>query len=78
MKAIWTKGLSGTDKKQVEDEFARAEAAMSRLLDILGEKELKAMRATSPDWIDAGWPYKAADLNGYLRALQEVKTLIKT
>ena len=76
MKTIWTKGLDDEQKEKVEAEFKRAEPAMARLKDIIVEKEHKARRAD--DYVDSSWPYKAADRNGYIRALQEVKTLIES
>ena len=77
MKAVWTKGLKSKEQKETRQNELNAAKPILELLDgILDEKELDALRATKPDHMDSGWPYKCADINGYLRAVQEIKKII--
>ncbi len=76
MKIIWTKGLEPENKKKFEEELKQAGTVLATLDRILKEKEDKAREAFKPDEIDAGWPHKAADSNGYIRALQEIRKII--
>jgi hypothetical protein len=76
MKVIWTKGLDPDKKKKFEQELKKAETVLATLDRILREKENKAREALKPDEIDAGWPHRAADNNGYTRALQEIRSII--
>lgn len=77
MKSVWTKGLTAEEKKRRETEFKQAEEILKVLTEILNKKELDALRAAKPDHMDAGWPFKAADANGYMRAVQEIKSIIE-
>ncbi len=78
MKAVWTKGLKTKEEKQKrQNELNAAKPILDTLTEVLEEKELKALKATKPDFIDQGWPYRAADINGYLRAVQEIKNILK-
>lgn len=77
MKAVWTKGLSEEEKEKRQEELKRAQPILDVLYKVLERKELDTLRATRPDYIDAGWPYRAADINGYLRAVQEIKTILE-
>lgn len=76
MKMIWTKGMEPENKKKFEQELKQAQTVLATLDRILKEKENKAREAFKPDEIDAGWPHKAADSNGYIRALQEIRKII--
>lgn len=76
MKIIWTKGLDPEKKKKFEQELKKSETVLATLDRILSEKENKAREALKPDMIDAGWPHRAADNNGYTRALQEIRSII--
>lgn len=64
------------DRDAVKAELRAARPALEKLDIILQQKKLDGMSGCKPDFIDAGWPYRAADLNGYLRALEEIQTLI--
>lgn len=68
-------------KGQKDPDSIKAKLKSSKdILDILDEiivaKKLKASSGCKPDWIDSAWPYRAADLNGYLRALEEIQRLL--
>ncbi len=64
------------DKEAVKAELMAARPALERLNVLLQEKRIKASRGHQPDFLDAGWPAKAADVNGYFRALDEIEKLI--
>lgn len=77
MKVAWTKGLKTKEEKDKRAAQLRAAQDVLDILDgILEEKELKALVASKPDYMDAGWAYRNADLNGYRRAVQEIRNII--
>jgi len=77
MKVVWTKGLKTEEEKEKRAQaLLNAKEVLDILYGILEDKELNALRAAKPDFIDSGWPYRAADINGYLRAVQEIKKII--
>lgn len=76
MKSVWTKGLDAKGKAKREKEMRAAKPILEALKSILDHKEREALKAKKPDFLDAGWPHKAADANGYARAVQEIKTII--
>ena len=78
MKAVWTKGLKTKEEKEKRKlQLTQAKDLFDILLVELDKKEIDARAAREPDYIDAGWPYAAADANGYIRAVQELKKLIQ-
>jgi hypothetical protein len=70
----WIKGQKDPDR--VKGQLKRSKAILEILDQIIEDKKQKASEATKPDFIDAGWPYKAADTNGYVRALEDIQNLI--
>ena len=79
MKVNWTKGLSGEKKRDVQLEYASSAILRERLATLLKEKQDAAQKAIiSKDAYDSpNWAYKQADHTGYLRALEEVKSLLE-
>lgn len=79
MKLNWTKGLSGVAKTDVVQEYASSSNLRMRLETLIKEKQLSSQKAIiSKDAYDSpNWAYKQADHVGYLRALEEVVSLIK-
>lgn len=78
MKTLWTKGLVGQKREEMEREFAASAHLRERLATILKEKiEAKRTKKVSEDeYANPNWAYKQADLIGYERALGEVISLI--
>ena len=76
MKSVWTKGLDKDGKAKREKEMRAGKPILAALESILDHKERNAQAAKKPDFVDNAWPYKAADTNGYLRAVQEIKAII--
>lgn len=78
MKTVWTKGLTSEEEiEQRKEALAKAKYVLGLLDKMLDEKKHKALSAVSPDHMDSGWPYRCADINGYLRAVEEIKSLIQ-
>lgn len=79
MKTNWTKGLSGDAKRDVQLEYASSSNLRRRLDALIKEKQATASKAIiSKDAYDSpNWAYKQADHTGYLRALEEVLSLIE-
>lgn len=74
MKSVWTRDLEDQEKKKLQAAFNDADYLLKRLDKILGDKETQANKAFVPD---AAWPYVSADNNGYRRAIQEVRKIIR-
>ena len=79
MKLNWTKGLSGDAKKDVVQEYASSSNLRIRLDALIQEKKLSSGKAIiSKDAYDSpNWAFKQADHVGYLRALEEISSLLK-
>lgn len=78
MKTVWTSGLSEAKKTSIKEAYSRAGLVRDRLSTILSDKmdaEVKG-RISSKDYDAPNWAYRQADSAGYLRALQEVISLI--
>ena len=77
---MWTSHIKDDEEKE---EFRKYINNSSLLLDrrtkIIKEKIAAAERSrlSEKDYALATWPFKQADTNGYLRALNEMKTLTK-
>ncbi len=70
----WMKDVP--DREAVKAELRAARPALEKLAEILEEKKRDAFLGHKLDFLDAGWPYKSADMNGYHRALDEIQKLI--
>ena len=79
MKLNWTKGLSGDAKKDVVQEYASSSNLRQRLDVLLKEKQMTAQKAiiSKESYDSPNWAYKQADHVGYLRALEEISSLLK-
>lgn len=78
MKLDWYKELGG--RPEEIDERKTLVRNSSLILKVINnildrwEKEYSSM--PRPDYADAAWALRAADANGYMRALKELKQLI--
>jgi len=68
--------LKDRDPEEAKAELLAARPALEALRTIIEEKRIHASHGNQPDFLDAGWPYKAADINGYFRALDDIEKLI--
>ena len=76
IKVLWTKNLSAQEKEELQSEIQQARNVLLRLDAILEHKLNDVQKAEKVDFIDSAWPYKAADRNGYERAIQEIRNII--
>lgn len=79
MKKSWTAGCAPDEAKQITQEYGSAVAFRAKLTDLL-QKDLtsKQKRGRSEDlYSSPNWAVQQADVNGYLRALEHVISLIK-
>ena len=71
MNTKWLKGYKGQERETRKQEIL----SNYRVLEILDEI-LETKKPSTPDYESSGWAYQAADLNGYNRAIDEIKKLI--
>jgi hypothetical protein len=74
VQVAWFKGRKDPDT--IKAQLSSSKDILEILDQIIEDKKLVASSGRKPDFLDAGWPYKAADINGYLRALEEIQNLI--
>ena len=78
MHVLWTSHIKD---KEEQEEFRKyvlnSSALLDRLTEIVNMKIAAAekTRLSEKDYALATWAFKQADLNGYLRAWHEIKTL---
>lgn len=78
MKLNWTKGLSGEAKRDIQLEYASSSNLRKRLEVLLREKQASSQKAiiSKESYDSPNWAYKQADNVGYLRALEEVISIL--
>lgn len=79
MKTIWTKGLTGDKKTEIEQAFLASGNMRERLRFLLQEKiNTNNSNLRSKDlYQNASWPFQQADGIGYERALYEVISILE-
>lgn len=79
MKTVWTKGLDAERREEVKRDFLSSSLLRSRLKDLLEEKKMASMKAvTLKDSYDSpNWALLQADNIGFIRALEEVISLLE-
>jgi len=78
MHIMWTSHIKNEEeRKEFKAYIANSSALLDRLTDIINQKISAAekTRLSEKDYALTTWPFKQADLNGYLRAFNEIKTL---
>lgn len=71
----WTKGIKDPEAKKAFESLLRNSTTVnSKLVDILKEFYDKEENSIE-DYDSAAWAYKAADRNGYRRAIRQVLSL---
>ena len=80
MKTSLTKGLQPLQAKEIEMEYLGSSALRKRLTELLMDKQslLIKKRTSEEAYASPSWAYLQADQVGYLRALNEVISLIST
>jgi hypothetical protein len=78
MQISWTKHLRDPkDKERFSSAVIGAKLVLERQTEIIEDLERAATESSlsKASYDSPSWAYKAADTNGYLRALQEIKQL---
>lgn len=79
MHIIWFAHIKDEkEKKEFKEYIENSTALLNRLTDILKNKSnaAESLRLSEKDFHMSSWPYRQADLNGYLRALKEMKEIV--
>jgi len=71
---VWFHYSLNRDREQVKRDLVVARPTLNALEKML---ESKVKRLTEKDYDKASWAYWRADVDGYNRALEEVRSLIK-
>lgn len=79
MKTTWTKGVDKDRLDEIKKSFSSSLLIRKRQVEVLDAKISEAYRvARSKEGYESpNWAYQQADLCGYVRALEEVKSLLK-
>lgn len=78
MHIMWTSHIKDEEEKvDFKAYIANSTALLDRLTDIINMKidAAEKARVSEKGYDNATWPFKQADLNGFVRALNEIKTL---
>lgn len=71
--------LKGADKEGVKSSFLAGSLFRDQLKKVLDDKikAINARNVSEENYASPNWPYKQADSCGYVRAMQEVLSLIE-
>jgi hypothetical protein len=73
----WFKGLTDEDKDRLETTLKNSKFLLNRLHTVIENKIKEVSRVPTNDYDSPSWPYKAADREGYVRALNDLLLLTK-
>ena len=73
----WTKGLDADDAARFELTFKNSGVLRDRLHTVIENKIRDTERVQTNDYDSPAWAYKAADREGFIRALNYVLLLTK-
>ena len=73
----WTKGLTADEVDNVEKTLQNSKRLLARLAEVVNNKINETDRVSTNDYDSPSWAYKAADREGYIRALKYVLLLTK-
>lgn len=76
MQIRWLKHLPTGDHEDFKKRLLSVQDVLEVLDNILLGFQNGVEIARMPDYESASWAYKQADINGYIRAIQEVRKLI--
>lgn len=74
---VWTKHLKNDEeaKKRFESTLRNSSTLVSRLVEILKEKDNTVASVTNADYDNPSWAYSQAHRNGYRQALKDILDL---
>lgn len=73
----WTKGLDNQSKDDIERRFEASRTLLNRLKEICETKLKESENGTLADYDSPSWAYRAADNEGFKRALRYIILLTK-
>lgn len=80
MKTVWTKGLTGRDKEETEQDFRDSVRLRARLSEIIRwklDEDATGLR-NKDSYESPSWAYRQADARGYERAMYEIISLLSS
>jgi hypothetical protein len=79
MLEVWTRNLNPEDKERFKNAYAGSKTVLDRQVEILDqmESDVNDLEINPKAYDIPNWSHRQADLNGYRRALKQVKNLIK-
>lgn len=77
MQIDWTKGLSEDDAEEMRSRIKRSRPLLERLNEILDQYLKEEEVFTKDSYESPSWAYRAADREGFKRALHKIKLLTK-
>ena len=73
----WAKGLNTEDAERLETTLKNSKTLLTRLAEVVKNKIEETDRVSTHDYDSPSWAYKAADREGYIRALKYILLLTK-
>lgn len=79
MKTAWTSGLNKEKADEIRNDFQAAGVLRERLTTIVQKKidSTNKDRVLKDSYETPSWPYLQADSNGYIRALEEIRSILE-
>lgn len=77
MQIDWIKGLSDAEADNVAKTLKNSRVLLDRLDTVVKNKIEETERVSTNDYDSPSWAYKAADREGYIRALKYILLLTK-
>lgn len=77
MQTDWYAGLSDEEKDDIINRVTRSRILLERLETIVDKWILEEEQSSKTDYDSPSWAYRAADKEGYKRALRKIKLLTK-
>jgi len=77
MQLDWTSGLEGDEKIDIENRVKRSRMILERLEHIVDKWITDEEQSSKTDYESPSWAYRAADKEGFKRALRKIKLLTK-
>lgn len=75
-KAAGATNLPAEDKEKLEKTIRASSTTLGLLMKILVEERKNLLKSSASDYDSASWAYKQADINGQVRQLDRLLTLI--
>lgn len=77
MQEVWITGLTEAEKEDMINRVKRSRIILERLDTIIDKWISEEEQSSKTDYDSPSWAYRAADKEGYKRALRKIKLLTK-